>query len=107
MHPFSQHTELSPTSSDDADPTMTERRIRALNNERQKQLVSDTDKLLKLARELNEEVAKTNADSLTPDELHKIADIEKLARSVRQRMTEGVGQPQIIPPQVPMGFPTH
>jgi hypothetical protein len=87
---------------------MLERRMRALNNERQKQLVADTDKLLKLARELNEEVAKTNTDSLTPDELHKIADIEKLARNVRQRMTESVGQPQTtLPPQAPMIFPTH
>jgi hypothetical protein len=108
MHPFSQQTDLSSLSPDDPDPAMLERRMRALNNERQKQLVADTDKLLKLARELNEEVAKTNTDSLTPDELHKIADIEKLARNVRQRMTESVGQPQTtLPPQAPMIFPTH
>ena len=108
MHPFSQQTDLSSLSPDDPDSAMLERRMRALNNERQKQLVADTDKLLKLARELNEEVAKTNTDSLTPDELHKIADIEKLARNVRQRMTESVGQPQTtLPPQAPMIFPTH
>ena len=52
------HTDLSPFSADVADPAMVDRRIRALNNERQKQIVADTDKLLKLARELNEEVAK-------------------------------------------------
>jgi hypothetical protein len=86
---------------------MAERRIRALNNERQKQMVSDTDKLLKLARELNEEVARANTGALTMDELHKIADIEKLARSVRQRMTESVGEPQTnMPPPAPMVFPT-
>ncbi len=67
---------------------MAERRIRALNIQRQKQMVADTDKLLKLAKELNEEVAKANTGTLTQDELHKIADIEKLARNVRQRMTE-------------------
>ena len=104
MHPFSQHSDLGPPSPEDADPAMMERRMRALNNERQKQIVADTDKLLKLARELNEEVAKANAGSWTPDELHKIADIEKLARNVRQKMTEGFGQPQTIPPQVPMGL---
>jgi len=103
-HPFAQHTDLSPSSPEDADPAMMERRMRALNNERQKQIVADTDKLLKLARELNEEVAKANAGSWSPDELRKIADIEKLARNVRQRMAESVGQPQTIPPQVPMGL---
>ena len=97
MHP---HPDLSPLSPDDADPAIVERRIRALNIQRQKQIVADTDKLLKLARELNEEVAKANTGTLTPDEMHKIADIEKLARNVRQRMTESVGEPQInmLPP---------
>ncbi len=100
------HTDLSPFSADVADPAMVDRRIRALNIERQKQIVADTDKLLKLARELNEEVAKANTGTLTLDELHKIADIEKLARNVRQRMTEGVGEPQgIIPPPAPMVLP--
>jgi len=103
MHP---HTDVSPVSNDDTDPAMLERRIRALNNERQKQLVADTDKLLKLARELNEEVAKANTGTLTMDELHKIADIEKLAHNVRQRMTESVGAPQTTAPP-PMVFPTH
>ena len=86
---------------------MAERRIRALNNERQKQIVADTDKLLKLARELNDEVAKANTGTLTMDELRKIADIEKLARNVRQKMTESVGEPQTtIPPPVPLIFPS-
>ena len=107
MHPYSTQSNLSSLSSDDVDPTMAERRIRALNNERQKQLVADTDKLLKLARELNDEVAKENTGTLSLDELHKIADIEKLARSVRQRMTESVGEPQTtIPPPSPMVFPS-
>ncbi|MGD0478874.1 MAG: hypothetical protein ABSA42_01810 [Terracidiphilus sp.] len=108
VHPFSQPQDVSALSPDDADPAMVERRIRALNIERQKQIVADTDKLLKLARELNEEVAKANAGTLTMDELHKIADIEKLARNVRQRMTESVGEPQTsMPTQVPMVFPNH
>jgi hypothetical protein len=106
VNPFSQRQGVSALSPDDADPTMFERRIRALNIERQKQIVADTDKLLKLARELNEEVAKANTDTLTLDELHKIADIEKLARNVRQRMTESVGGSQAaIPP--PVILPTH
>ncbi len=101
------HMPDSDLSVGDMDPAMAERRIRALNNERQKQIVADTDKLLKLARELNDEVAKANTGTLTMDELRKIADIEKLARNVRQKMTESVGEPQTtIPPPVPLIFPS-
>ncbi len=108
-HPsYSPHQDLSPLSEDDQDPMMAERRIRALNVQRQKQMVADADKLLKLAKELNEEVAKANTGTLTDDELHKIADIEKLARSVRQRMTDETGQvPSFLPPPLPILYPNH
>jgi hypothetical protein len=107
MRPYSQRTDVSSLATGDPDSPRDQRRIRALNFERQKQIVSDTDKLLKLARELNEEVAKANTGTLTQDELHKIADIEKLARNVRQRMTESVGEPQItMPPPGPIVFPS-
>jgi len=102
--PSLSHPDPDSPDDGDADTTMAERRIRALNAERQKQIVADTDKLLKLARELNDEVTKANSGTLSPDELHKIADIEKLARNVRQRMTEGAGAPQTnFPP--PMVYP--
>jgi hypothetical protein len=93
---------------DDTDPVMAERRMRALNVQRQKQIVSDADKLLKLARELNEELAAQNTGTFTPDELHKIAEIEKLARNVRQRMTDGASEPQsTLPPPLPDIFINH
>src|SRR5579863_5892264 len=38
------------------DPVLAEKRLRALNEERQKNIVSDAAKLLKMARELNSEV---------------------------------------------------
>ena len=82
-----------PSSSGEYDPIMRERQIRGLNNERQKEMVSDTNKLLKLAQELNDEIAAKNAGTLTYDQLHKIAQIEKLARSVKEKMAEGVGEP--------------
>lgn len=106
MHPYPPTQDVSPLAPEEADPTMVERRIRALNNERQKQIVADTDKLLKLAKELNEEVAKANSGELTADELHKIADIEKLARNVRQRMTDTVGGAPTMVPVQPVLFPT-
>ena len=68
------------------DPVERARQLRAYNNERQKSLVSDTNKLLKLARELDDEVSRTNPDSLTPVQLRKVAEIEKLARSVKEKM---------------------
>ncbi len=108
-HPtYSSRQELSSLSEDAPDPAMADRRIRALNIQRQKQIVADADKLLKLARELNEEVAKANTGTLTMDELHKIADIEKLARNVRQRMTDETGEvPTILPPPLPILYPNH
>jgi hypothetical protein len=92
---------------DDVDPVMAERRMRALNTERQKQMVSDTNKLLKLAKELNEEVATTNSASFTPDQLRKIGEIEKLARNVRERMAAAAGEaPSLLPPPTVI-YPVH
>jgi hypothetical protein len=92
-HP--EHPRFEPALGDDgtSDPVMTERRVRALNMVRQKLLVQDTNKLFRLAKELNQEVAATNPSAWTPDQLHKIAEIEKLAHSVRERMAMGVGEP--------------
>jgi len=90
----------------DDNPVMVQRRLLALNAQRQKQRVADTDTLLKLARELNEEVAARNGGPLTSEELHKIAEIEKLAHNVKERMTNGMGQP-VDMLQSPLMFPNH
>lgn len=97
----SSRPDFSPLSSNvEMDPMMAERRLLALNIQRQKQMVSDSNKLLKLAKELSDEVAASKAGSLNPDQLRKLAEIEKLARNVKQRMVDGVGQPAD-----PMGMP--
>jgi hypothetical protein len=70
-------------NSDDPDQA---RRIRMLNGERQKSLVADTVKLLKLANELNVVMAKEDASGPTQAELRKVADIEKLAHNVSEKM---------------------
>jgi hypothetical protein len=90
----------------DMDPVMAERRIRALNIERQKRMVADANKLLVLAKQLNDEVTTTRSESLSADQLHKIAEIEKLARNVKERMTAGVVEagPSFPPPILP-NFP--
>jgi len=56
------------------------------NQERQAQLRRDTEHLYKLATELKEYVDKTNADTLSVDVIRKADEIEKLARSVRDKM---------------------
>lgn len=69
------------------DPSEQESRLRALNRERQKTMVSDTNKLLKLASEFDAEVKGSTSQTLTPAQLRKVASIEKLARSVKEKMT--------------------
>ncbi len=75
------------------DSILAERRMKMLNNERRKSLVSDSDRLLKLATELNNEIAHSNSGSLTPDQLRKVADIEKLAHGVRDKMVMTITPP--------------
>lgn len=70
------------------DPLFGAKRVRAMNADRQKSMVSDTDKLVKLARQLDAEIASNPTDDLTPEELHKVAEIEKLARNVKAKMAQ-------------------
>jgi hypothetical protein len=95
-----------PSASDNYDPTMMERRLNALNRERQKEMISDTNKLLKLTMELNDEIAANNTGTLTWDQLHKMAEIEKLARNVKEKMANGVGQMGPTPDN-PIAMPPH
>ena len=66
-----------------------EKQARTRNSERQKKLVADTDKLLALATELKQEVDKTDKDKLSVDVVKKADEIEKLARSVKEKMKGG------------------
>jgi hypothetical protein len=75
---------------DNEDNAFAKRQMNALNAERQKKLVSDTEKLVKLAQELNTEIATDNRDSLSSDQIRKLSDIEKLAHTVKQKMSETV-----------------
>jgi spore coat polysaccharide biosynthesis protein SpsF (cytidylyltransferase family) len=56
------------------------------NLERQAALKVDTDKLVKLAAELKEYVDKSNENMLSLDVLKKAEEIEKLAKSVKEKM---------------------
>ncbi len=65
---------------------MEEQQAKARNTERQKQLVADTQKLVALANELQTEVGKSTKDTLSLDVIRKADEIEKLAKTVRERM---------------------
>jgi hypothetical protein len=56
------------------------------SQERQADLKRDTDKLLKLATELKQYVDKSNENVLSLDVLKRAEAIEKLARSVKEKM---------------------
>lgn len=93
-------------TSIESDPLWGDKRIGAMNAERHKSMVSDTDKLLKLARQLDAEIASNPSEGLTPEELHKIGEIEKLAHNVKAKMAQSFGAgPQLHPSQIPMGGP--
>lgn len=80
------------------------KRLKALNEDRHKSMVSDAQKLLKLARQLDAEVASNPTDEVTPEELHKVSEIEKLAKSVKSKMAQSfTGGPQLRGPAIPIG----
>jgi hypothetical protein len=65
---------------------MEQKRMRQV--EQQKQLKADTDKLVVLTAALKEQVDAANKDVLSIDMLKKAEQIEKLARSVKERIKE-------------------
>jgi hypothetical protein len=81
------------------DAAMGAKRLQALNAMRQKSLVSDGEKLLHLAQELNDD-ATGGGSTLSPAErLHKASEIQKLAKDIRDKMSYSVGDaPKIATP---------
>jgi hypothetical protein len=69
-------------------PALQEKMAIQRNDERQKKLIADTDQLLALATELKAEVDKTDKYTLSLDVVKRTAEIEKLAKSIRERMKE-------------------
>jgi len=85
------------------DPVEDEKLLRALNADRQKSMVSDASKLLRLVNELNTEIARSNPDLLNSSQLHKVAEIEKLAHNVKDKMSTSVRRtPPFQQPSVKM-----
>ena len=74
-------------NSDDAWTQQQKREMLKKQNEhRQEDLKKDTDKLLELATELKQYVDKTNENIISLDVIRKAEQIEKLAKSVKDKM---------------------
>jgi hypothetical protein len=80
--PFGQ----APEPNDPMQRQRLEKMEKARNADRQKHLVQDAQKLLALAKDLKDEVDKSNEDTLSVDVVKKAGEIEKLAKSVKDRM---------------------
>ena len=63
----------------------------AAGNEKKRQIAEESATLLKLATDLKSEVDKTNKDTLSLNVIRKADEIEKLARSVKEKMKVSVG----------------
>lgn len=92
--------EMNPgLANDRSDPLAQQKWRRMFNQRRHDDMVADARKLLRLTAELKEEVVRTHATGLTDAELRKVAEIQKLARKVRENMTLTLGPRPGFPDQ--------
>jgi hypothetical protein len=59
------------------------------NELRQKEIVADTEHLLDLAKQLKDAVDKSSKDQLSLSVVNEAAEIEKLAKLVKEKMRDG------------------
>jgi hypothetical protein len=78
--------EQKPGRDDDPHTKAEKEMAKKANLARQADLKRDTEKLLKLATELKQYVDKTNESMLSLEVVKKAEEIEKLARSVKDKM---------------------
>ena len=67
-------------------PRMQEQQAKSRNSDRQRKLVEDTDRLLSLAADLKQQMDTTGKDAMSADMVRKAEEIERLAKSVKDRM---------------------
>ncbi|HLK33124.1 MAG TPA: hypothetical protein VKT29_08540 [Terriglobales bacterium] len=81
--------DLGQRRPDEAERKMEREQQKKRNQERQAELKRDTDKLFLLATQLKQAVDKSNENTLSLDVIKKAGEIEKLAKSVRDKMRGG------------------
>jgi len=75
-----------PTTEEDATSRMASEMAKKAAKERVAALKTDTDKLLKLSVELKQYVDKSDENVLSVDVIKKADEIERLAKSVKDKM---------------------
>jgi hypothetical protein len=75
---------------------MATKRIAKLNQIRQKAMVEDAVKILRLAEELNKDANAGGVNLSQAERMQKAAEIEKLAKQVREKMTYSIGEPSEV-----------
>ena len=78
--------DAAPSHEEDWRQQMMHEMAKKASVERHTALRTDTDKLLKLATELKTYVEKSNEHVMSVDVIKKADEIEKLARSVKEKM---------------------
>jgi len=73
----------------DVPADMQRKQAKEMNQERQATLKKDTEKLLQIATELKQQVDKTNENQLSLEVIRKTEEVEKLAKSIRDKMKNG------------------
>jgi len=86
------------TREDPNQKEMQDRMTREANKRRQQDIHDDTYKLFQLATELKAAVDKSNENLLSLDVVRKADEVEKLAKKVKEKMREAVGQPLKVEP---------
>lgn len=67
-------------------PRIDDMQLRARNYDRQKKLIAETDKLVSLATDLKQQVGKPDKSPSSAELMRRAEEIEKLAKSVKDRM---------------------
>jgi hypothetical protein len=82
LPPINGHNDVP----DPLGPRLQEQQAKSRNSDRQRRLVEDTDRLLSLAADLKQQMGVTGKDAMSADMVKKAEEIEKLAKSVKERM---------------------
>ena len=83
---------VNPNTTPESDPAlhrMTEQMSLKRNAERQQKIMADTALLLQLAQKLNADVSRSDKNTLSIPVVKEADQIEKLAKSIKERMRDG------------------
>jgi hypothetical protein len=89
LPPLAPHAGPNPNSQDPTIRKMNQKMAVERNSERQKRIVADTARLLEMAKTLNAEVSRTDKNVLSITVVQQADKIEKLAKTIKQKMRDG------------------